>query len=369
MIFTRSRLIGLVSSLFISANSWAFLVVDPSATKEASVSPPSATCKLVSETPGIDEDGKPIIQTGLCSATLIKKDLVLTAAHCVEKIKSTLATAITVTCPNEKETYFGIVTATPFEYKNEASKDYAFVRISSKVKSTQPMKVLTQSDDLSNALKGDCFAAGYGRDKDGKSSKLLAAKMFDLNYYAVENQWIIASVGTKSWVDHGDSGGSLYCKLQDGSTALVGVTSMKSERTLINIFSGETKKQHLSVFAPTSNLSWTLDRIDQAFERNEQLLRSEVENILYRFKTSQSRTLESVKVAKQKKSSSLEIMVDKATKASLSAPPFLSMLKLPQSAKDYKISKKPIADVWRLGRDAQIALGFSAQIDQYLNKK
>lgn len=359
------RFLAFCSSVFMVAqNSWAFLVVVPESAKKNLVTPPSATCRLTITHYSHDEAGNLLASSGGCSGTLIKKNTILTAAHCIDRFTNAIDDSIIVECPNEKKTLYGVLATTPIPYQN-AGSDFALIRLSENTSKTEPMQVVIASSEAERALKRDCYVAGYGLDKDGKSGKLIAAKVTEPEFASTSMGWIIGNIGTEVWVDHGDSGGTLYCKLPNGRFGLVGVTSMTAD---LGKAGSEAGTKHLSIFAPTTTLSWALEHLDGVFWKEDLTLRGAAENWMLQFKKSNSRVLKGISAALSGNKTKIEIPVN-GGRVEMEMPPLFKMLSLPKSDNDYRVRNLPVEKAWAFGLGSKILVTFSDQFDKALTKK
>lgn len=361
---------------------WAFLVITPEAPQGTEVTPPDATCKLTMKRVIKDEKDRVLVAGASCSGTLIEKNLILTAAHCIDDLSNLIKDSITVECPKEKKVFSGIVATTPILYQDAPGKDFGLIRLSEAATQTQPMRVLTHPSEIDEVLeRNQCFVAGYGLDRNRKSGKLLAGKMSKLKFESYNSYWVLTDSSQHTRVDHGDSGGTLYCLLRDGSAGVIGVTSsmVVSTRAKHPILDGlkkmlfgakasqsETETRYLSVFAPSTTLAWVIENTDRVFDREDQALRSEAENWIQSYRNSSSKTLAAIKRALGRNNDLIQIPVEDG-EIQLTLPPAFKSLVVPKAERDYELNSQPIEKVWSLGYATKTLIEFSAMLDEAID--
>ena len=207
-----------------------------------------------SETP-IDKDLKPtgpaktetIPESFYCSATLIRDDAVLTAAHCFQGVmeyKPRLMQDrqgqryrvdlkmdhVEIRCPGDdgKMEVHSTTVADGWPHPRFGPKpeagvyDVALLKTKEKWK-TKPMPVAFAPDSVREIIDMNrtCRTFGYGVDNEKNVGILHGLKITSDLFYSPGT---IAFAGVTG-VDHGDSGGAMFCKDHQGVDTLVAVTS------------------------------------------------------------------------------------------------------------------------------------------------
>ncbi len=181
-------------------------------------------CKVIIT--GTDEETE-----SLCSGTLIDSYTVVTAAHCFSDVGS-----VQVSCgKKDVGTVLSLVYPEKHQWINSErprpEQDVAVLHL----KKYQNLPTLPFShsesdffDPSSGKLKPNvsCKIAGYGVNNSGGNSRLMMASLKNLSL-TFQSQLIYLSAPRTHYlptsVDHGDSGGSLFCSSPTQPQKLVGI--------------------------------------------------------------------------------------------------------------------------------------------------
>ncbi|XP_053353079.1 mast cell protease 1A-like [Clarias gariepinus] len=168
----------------------------------------------------------------VCGGTLIKNDYVLTAAHCVDKIKHPREDKLEVVLgahnisrnePQQQRIQVQNYTKHPCYKKNERLNDIMLLKLKSKPKKSEAVKPIglpTQNENIPDKAK--CSIAGWGRThQDSAASSVLRevtlkiqnnteCKRLWQHYFDIDNMICTASDGRKAFCQ-GDSGSPLIC--------------------------------------------------------------------------------------------------------------------------------------------------------------
>ena len=179
-----------------------------------------------------------------CSAAIIRKDLILTAAHCIVEANSggitgVSARAFKIVLP-ASVTYpagFGIAVTRALahpsyalrnggSFGNVTSNDVALLKLAASVPA--PYQVATLAPSSGGPSTGALFnIGGFGLDKDGGAVQLLNPKTSKMNYLGVNPDKTILLANSDTGACSGDSGSPLYL-IQNGQMTVYGVLSWGS---------------------------------------------------------------------------------------------------------------------------------------------
>ena len=229
------------------------------------------SCRVdIKSPPHQNAEGKTVVSTVTCSATIIGRTLLASGAHCFKG--KDIATA-SVTCPGEKPKVIKNWTipkayensSDPFEVAKGAKNDMAVLRIDGHFRSkpallpSGPEAIESIFEATEKGHPPDCRVGGYGEDEDlkvgnhqgrkvtfekwqngtetitsyrpdtGQIIKQETNPVFD--WFQPENQSIFIraeeEIGGKKMeaIRPGDSGGGVLCRNKDGDWILVGITT------------------------------------------------------------------------------------------------------------------------------------------------
>lgn len=264
----------LTTTIIVMMSSSAFAIVGSSTTR--SMGGPAAVCRMLNRNP--DQTLK-----GICSATLVAPNKVLTAGHCIPKAGQTL----TVECgflgytqselSLEKTASGSQVYTKGVHFKESAialpffkdlSRDTAILILDKNLTAT-PIKILPEIKFEDTA---HCLMAGYGRTNDTTGGILYRGVQGRRGYFpgGLATYSVLKAIGvTQADVDEeggkkiseksfitddmvdvmgrpGDSGSPLLCKLENGETVIAGVFSFV--QSLLGLPSSEEIKLNITPF-------------------------------------------------------------------------------------------------------------------------
>ena len=180
-----------------------------------------------------------VINSTICSGTLVADDLVLTAAHCLRNVASVDAirvfNGLTLGTPGVLATGFGSHPDFDVEAKRDAF-DYGFVSIVAGSLDATPIPVVTEQaewDEIEPTLKSadTVILAGYGLDPDAPSNVNLGVKRrvtTNVRGFTESGIEFVAGGNGKDSCE-GDSGGPALARNADGELRLIGITARGSD--------------------------------------------------------------------------------------------------------------------------------------------
>ncbi len=170
----------------------------------------------------------------MCTASIIEKDLVLTAAHCVEgsaadKIDVVFGTSIE---RNSKVRYKAHATLIHSGYVNSKElidNDVALIRLKKPVPAPYEALDLEEGRSLTLKAQEKITALGYGMARTGLFSGkgVLRITEIAIKDYETNGKWVVLDQRQGTGICFGDSGGPSFT-LVNGKAVLVGVTSFVS---------------------------------------------------------------------------------------------------------------------------------------------
>ncbi|XP_054988687.1 granzyme B-like [Sorex araneus] len=162
-----------------------------------------------------------------CGGFLIRKDVVMTAAHCHGSMMNVTLGAHNIKQKEETQQVIPVGEAIPHpKYdKKYFSNDIMLLKLKSKAKMTKNVKLLKLPRSRNKLRPGlVCSAAGWGRmEPTGKFSEKLQEVELEVqadekcelrfkDYYKPDTQLCVGNPKTEKAIFKGDSGGPLVCK-------------------------------------------------------------------------------------------------------------------------------------------------------------
>lgn len=175
---------------------------------------------------------------GICTASAIRDNVLLTAAHCFNKDKVKSVSAIfypSISCESGYDKRIHSIPAmavvvnedfNPNVQIDKTSGDVALIFLSEKIPSGYPVHKL--ADPLNVVQGNDVALYGYGRtNSNGGGSGVLRKINLSSSRFAVDEigKRVIIDQSGGQGVCNGDSGGASLVKTVQGETQILGVTS------------------------------------------------------------------------------------------------------------------------------------------------
>jgi hypothetical protein len=168
-----------------------------------------------------------------CSGTLVGPNEIATAAHCFGRNYNRYATSVSVYCGGRYAEVENVELPAPNHWVDDIkplpSIDYARITLSKGLSGSMPK---AKSADAYFAQPGEplpgvrCWMAGFGNSRSDSFGTLYIA---DLSSYSLVYGAGVITLRDRQGgllkvsVDHGDSGGALYCRAPGKGVELVGV--------------------------------------------------------------------------------------------------------------------------------------------------
>ena len=180
-----------------------------------------------------------VINSTICSGTLVADDLILTAAHCLRNVSSVddirVFNGLTLGSPGVHATDFGSHPDFDVEAKRDAY-DYGFVSIIAGSLDATPIPVVTvqaEWDEIEPTLEdADAITlAGYGLDPDAPSNVNLGVKRrvtTNVRGFTESGIEFVAGGDGRDSCE-GDSGGPALARNAAGELRLIGITARGSD--------------------------------------------------------------------------------------------------------------------------------------------
>ncbi|MBT4763035.1 MAG: trypsin-like serine protease [Bdellovibrionaceae bacterium] len=180
------------------------------------------------------------LNTQVCTATIIGKNRILTAAHCFQKTRSYKLKSLV--CNNKSFFLKNLHIPVEFNYslvkRDEQQRQYDYAVIETNEIINEEIPLLENNNKFQNALSSD-QCAFVGSDLINNKIKAVWLNSFDYN---VSPALAIQS-HIYSMVEGGDSGGAFICKNKLNQWNLLAVISGKSSFEYINYLAPVTKEK------------------------------------------------------------------------------------------------------------------------------